>query len=496
MSRLAGAEVARDRYAVHSGGLAAFARLAWPHIDPAPLRWSWHHELICERLERVSRGETRRLLVMVPPGTTKTLLVSLLWPVWHSISEPSAKYIVGSYGSICLDAARQHRDLVCDPWFAARWPGLEVPYQSRAASYFRNAAGGYRFSTSVRGPLTGRHADIHIGDDLNKAQDAVGGAGYTETALDDAWLWWTQILPTRQVDPTRTRRVLIAQRLHERDVPGRWLDADPTLDVLCLPMRYSSAHPYVCEDDPRAEGELLWPEHISEDEVAALERVLGPVQSSAQLQQLPVPAGGAVFASEWIRHYHHAPQTGRTIQSWDMAFRGGTGADHVVGQVWRRSGETACILDAVRGQWDFPTTVDRLINLTLTWPDSAREVLIENKANGPAIEAELRRSYRERCKARGVADPPTLTIRLVEPQGGKLARAHAVTGIMSAGNVEFPQSAPWLAPLLAEVMRFSGRGAEQDDQVDAMTQALTYLYGSQQTRWAEAMERYRRQRVA
>jgi predicted phage terminase large subunit-like protein len=67
---------------------------------------------------------------------------------------------------------------------------------------------------------------------------------------------------------------------------------------------------------------------------------------------------------------------------------------------------------------------------------------------------------------------------------------------MSAGNVEFPESAPWLAPLLAEVMRFSGRGAEQDDQVDAMTQALTYLYGSQQTRWAEAMERYRRQRVA
>ena len=485
------------REAVHRGGLAAFAREAWSHIDPAPLRWSWHHDLICDRLERVSRGEVKRLIVSVPPGTTKTILASVLWPAWDWIGEPTRKWIAASYGEVSLDAARLHRDLVTSPWYRYRWPHVEIPYQQmRAASAFKNSLGGFRYSTSVGGPLTGRHANIQLADDLNKAQDALLGAAYTQTALDAAWEFWAKVLVTRQGDPVSTRRVLVAQRLHEKDVPGRWQADDDPVEVLCLPMRFVADHPQRCPDDPRSDGELLWPDHYPEATVAALERALGPQDASAQLQQLPQPLGGGVFQGSTLVYYDRAMPVGRTIQSWDLAFKGAPTSDHVAGEVWRFDGQRAQLLDVRRGRWDFVESVDALVDLTLTWPESSREVLVEDKANGPALEAELRRSYRERCERRGVADPPPLTIRLVNPQGGKLARAHAVTSLFASGCVELPRSAPWLASFQHELLRFAGRGAEQDDQVDAATQALTHLFGSAETRWADAMRRYRAGKAA
>ena len=481
-----------DRTLVTVGGLAEFVKLAWSQVDPAPLRWNWHHDVVCHHLEAVTRGEIRKLVIMVPPGTTKTLLSSVFWPAWEWTTKPESRWITASYGTIALHAARLHRELVRSPWYAERWPGTEIPYATvRAAGHFRTSAGGMRWTTTVGGALTSIHGGTLLADDLNKAQDAMGGAAYSLTALDGSWLFWSRVMPTRQTDPATTRRVLIGQRLHERDVPGRWIEEDPDVHVLCLPMRYSASHPHADPDDPRAEGELLWSDHIPEAEVAELEEVLGPLDASAQLQQLPIPAGGAVFNREWICHYDEPARAGRTVQSWDLAFKGAASSDHVVGQVWRRAGDEAELLDQVRGRWDFPATVDRLVDLTLSWPESARECLIEDKANGPAVEAELRRSFVERCKARGISHPPPLRIVLVNPAGGKLARAHAVTGLLAAGHVRFPRSASWLPELLHEVLRFTGRGAEQDDQVDAMTQALTHLFGSQKSRWLEAMERYR-----
>jgi len=503
------AELARiDRYDVRKGGLAVFAQLAWQHVDPAPLRWSWHHTVICDRLERVTRGEIRKLLIVVPPGTTKTILCSIMWPCWRWIEDPSDKLISVSYGDIVLDAARAHRDLFTGGWFQSRWPGATIPYQNtRAASLFKTTARGFRFSTSVGGPMTGRHGGTLLGDDLNKAQDAMGTAAYSMSALDASWQTWATVMPTRQVDPATTARVLIAQRLHPKDVPGRWIDSDPSVEVLCLPMRYSATHPHCCPPtvgapgdddyrpgDDRQPGELLWPEHYPEDTVTALEEVLGPAHAASQLGQLPAPEGGAVFQRDPFQMYRKLPPhwTGQHMQSWDLAIGDAPGSSYVAGQVWARSGDDVWMVDQVRARMDFTASCEALVDLVLKHPESAREVVIEKKANGEAVASHLRSAYRDICKARGVLDPPALNIILVTPRGSKLARAQGVTGIVSAGHVHLPEQAPWLGEYLRELLLFTGRGAEDDDQVDATTQALTYLFGSQQRRWQDAMERARR----
>ena len=41
-----------------------------------------HHRLLIEELEKVVRGETRRLMVNMPPGSAKSTYGSVLFPAW------------------------------------------------------------------------------------------------------------------------------------------------------------------------------------------------------------------------------------------------------------------------------------------------------------------------------------------------------------------------------------------------------------------------------
>jgi predicted phage terminase large subunit-like protein len=141
-----------------------------------------------------------------------------------------------------------------------------------------------------------------------------------------------------------------------------------------------------------------------------------------------------------------------------MTFKDSKNTDYVVGQVWGRVGADCYLLDQVRARMDFPTTVQAVRTLSARWPE-ARAKLIEDKANGPAVIATLRREIS------GLIP--------VEPQGGKAARVAAVSPVIEARNVWLPQEAPWVGDFVEECAAFpNGR---YDDQVDAMSQALLRL---------------------
>lgn len=91
------------------------------------------------------------------------------------------------------------------------------------------------------------------------------------------------------------------------------------------------------------------------------------------------------------------------------------------------------------------------------WPGCSAK-LIEDKANGSAVIAMLQYEI-----------PGILPIN---PEGGKVARAAAVSPLIEAGNIYLPhpQWQPWVQDFLDECASFPN-GAH-DDQVDAMTQML------------------------
>ena len=158
------------------------------------------------------------------------------------------------------------------------------------------------------------------------------------------------------------------------------------------------------------------------------------------------------------------------IQSWDCSFKDLETSDYVVGQVWGRRGSDYLLLDQVRDRMDCPTTVKAVRQLSMKWRGTFAK-LIEDKANGSAVIQMLAREI-----------PGILP---VNPEGGKVARASAVSPLIEAGNVYLPHPlfAPWVNDFIEECAAFPN-GAH-DDQVDAMTQALLrwHMVVPQQTVW-------------
>lgn len=145
------------------------------------------------------------------------------------------------------------------------------------------------------------------------------------------------------------------------------------------------------------------------------------------------------------------------IQSWDCAFKDLDTSDYVVGQVWGRARGSFLLLDQTRAKLDCPGTVDAVRKLSEKWRGALAK-LIEDKANGSAVIQMLSREL-----------PGILP---VNPEGGKIARASAVSPLIEAGNVYLPHPdfAPWVRDFIEECAAFPN-GAH-DNQVDAMTQAL------------------------
>jgi predicted phage terminase large subunit-like protein len=319
----------------------------------------------------------------------------------------------------------------------------------------------------------------------------MGNAAISLTALDASWEFWSQVLPTRQTDPRTTRRLLIGQRIHERDVPGRWIESDPDVQVVCLPLHYDPDHPYAHQHDPREPGELLWPERMPESEVEDLRRTLGPVHAEAQLEQRPVPVGGGVFKRDWVRFWTRLPERLEVVDSWDMTF-GATGqsSSWVVGQKWGRSGADRYLIDQTRGRVEYPAMRDMLRTFSAKKPVASVK-LVEDKAAGKPIVQDLR------GEIHGLIE-----VKVTGASGGKLARAQATTGQWEAGNVYLPHPTdamlpdgtlhpcPWVHDLIERLCTFRGVPGDVADEVDAMSQVLNRWesHGSYVDDWKKALK--------
>ncbi len=470
--------IALDRELVRRGGLRAFVKLAWPIIEPVPLSNNWHIGLVADVLQAAFDRQIRKFIVNEPPGMTKSRMVSTLYPAWCWAEDPTECFMYASFDQGLSDRdARDMRNIVASDWFQQRWPEARLPPLAvRQVRDFRNAKGGWRFSTSVGGKALGRHPHQRVIDDPIKPADTLGGSDTTRKALVACEQWYQSTISTRQADPATTIDGLIMQRLHDADLAGvlsaKWKD-DPAFCHLMLPMRFEAerafSFPPLGLKDPRTvEGELLHPARFPEEEVVKLENALGQF-ADAQLQQNPVAKEGGIFQRAWIKYWSPGgvvpgtvalPVLGTNMASWDCAFKGKESSDPSCGGVVRRAGGKFYLLDCEWGRWDFPELLEAVERLIARWPRVIHKV-VEGKANGPAVISSLQVKYP------GFEE--------VEPEGGKEARANSVAPLFKLGLVFLPHPSlfPWVDDAVKELTRFP-RGAH-DDFVDMLTQALLKL---------------------
>lgn len=422
---------------------------------------NWHLRALCDHLEAQSRGQLPRLVINVPPGTSKSTTVCVMWPAWEWTWQPGIQWQFGAYAdTLAVRDSLRCRGLFETEWYRDLFGDVWKPQRGRwLANWLQNDKGGIRQAISVGGSPTGFHAHRQIVDDPIKPDEA-----HSPTMLAHCQRWWFETMASR-VLPGKNTRTIIMQRLHDRDLAG--LAAEQGYAVLAIPMRYYAAARKdptpIGWSDPRAlEGELLCAARWDDAEVDRRKLEFGPDGWAAQDQQDPVPAGGAIYRDEWMSNYYRERPTldgAIVVISFDCAFKEHETASYVAGQVWAFKPPNFWLLDEVREHLDFIGTLAAVRTLHARYPE-ATAVLVEDKANGPAVIAMLRKEI-----------PGIIA---VEPQGSKVARAYATQPVFAGGNVWLPDPsiAPWILDWVIEHKRFP-RGIA-NDRVDAQTQAIRW----------------------
>lgn len=443
---------------------ATFARRAWKEIEPKQLQWNWHHSLIAEHLELAYQKEIRRLIITVPPRNLKSRIVSVLFPAWCWARDPSLSFVLTSYSdSLSEELSVLRRNLMQSRWFQESFPDRVqfAPDQNRREQY-ANLRGGMMIASSTEGTVTGKGGDFLICDDLLSPQQS-----YSDLARENANRFFDSTMRSRLNEPERGVVIIIAQRLHERDLPGHLEEREPGEWVrLNLPME--------CEQDEqiffpvsrktmeRKAGDLLHPARFPKSWCEKTKATVGTYIWSAQYEQRPGALGGAVFKSKWFEQYDVPPERGRVIVSIDTAFSIRKGADFSVASVWRAHEGRYFLLFTWRERCEYPQLKKTVEGLYESWhPDT---VLIEERGSGQSLLQSLKQET-------------SLPVVGFKVDTDKVSRAHSVTALFETGRVLFPKSASWLSTFLHELEMFPS-GAH-DDQVDALTMALTYLRGQE-----------------
>ncbi|HAT64439.1 MAG TPA: terminase, partial [Flavobacteriaceae bacterium] len=158
-----------------------FFKQAWHIVEPSvPLSTNWHHKYLCDILQEEAkriteqRPKTRDIVVNVPFRSTKSLLLTVLFPVWCWINNPKLRFITASYSAdLSLEHATRSRDVILSKWFPSRWGNIfHIKKDQNLKARYENNWLGARRATSVGGTVTGQGGDFLIVDDPVSPQHA------------------------------------------------------------------------------------------------------------------------------------------------------------------------------------------------------------------------------------------------------------------------------------------------------------------------------------
>lgn len=470
------AEADLEQEAATTGArLSTFIRAAWHVLEPtAALKWGWALDAMCDHLEAISDGRLKKLLETVPPGMMKSLLL-VFWTAyeWGPLKKPGLTYLRASHSAAIAsrDVVKTGR-LVASDWYQQRWPHVSLIRQSDD-KIETSALGGVEATSAAS--MTGKRADRVILDDPISVEDADSTA-----VIERVERRIKETLPTRLNDPLESAVIMIMQRVNERDPAGIVLDGKFGYEHLCLPMEFESDRR--CETsigfvDPRHfDGELLFEERFPRDVVESLKSQMTAYAYAGQMQQRPVPRGGAIFREAWLVNYDELPQLRYRMIWADTAQKAGEENDYSVFQCWGSGADGyAYLIDQTRGKWEAPELRRRARAfwkkhaVAMPAPMGAlRAMKVEDKVSGTGLIQDLRRGD----EAQG--EPPIPVVGIPRPsEKSKITRAYDVELHFESGLVRVPMSAPWFPAWKAEMLAFP-KGAH-DDQVDATMDAVTEI---------------------
>jgi len=422
-----------------------FVKHVWPSFIAGD-----HHKIFGDKLERVARGELKRLIVNMPPRHTKSEFASYLFPAWVMGQKPQTKIIQATHtAELAVGFGRKVKNLLDSDIYRDVFPDIQLARDAKASGRWSTDMGGEYYAVGVGGALAGRGADLCIIDDPVSEQDALSPA-----ALDNIYEWYTSG-PRQRLQPGGAIIIVMT----------RWSIRDLTAKVLQKQAEGGADQWEVVEFPaifPETDN-VLWPEFWSREELDGVRASIPVAKWNAQYLQNPTAEEGAIIKREWWNVWDHddPPVVDYIIQSYDTAFTKSERADYSAITTWGvfhpDEGDEAAIilLDAEKGRWEFPELKDAAMRLYEEFePDM---VLIEQKASGTPLTQDLRKMG--------------IPVSGFTPGRGadKFSRMNACSPVFESGMVYAPDTR-WAEEVIEECASFPN--GEHDDLADSMTQAI------------------------
>ena len=475
---------------LNNRSLLNFIKCFWSEINNSEFIPNWHINVLCHELEdiarRVAKNEPKKndLIINIPPGSTKTMTCTIMFPVWCWTQWYWMRFITGSYSKdLALESSELSRDLIRSKKFKLVYPELDIKEDKDTKSNYKivkrefvkaNSTtpnlfqGGNRYSTSVGGTLTGFHGHILIWDDPINPKQAI-----SDSERETANQWIDQTASTRKVDKAVSTTIVVMQRLHQNDVSGHLLSKQKeNIKHICLPGEIfnfaDKVHPpelinnYV--------GGVLDTNRLNTSILKDLEADLGQYGYAGQIGQDPTPPKGGMFKVDLITVVQNLPPENMIsgkVRYWDKAgtkeqFDGKTQGAYTVGVLMYKTKDGKFIIvDIKRGRWSA----------------DEREKIIKATAQADGYEVRI---YHEQEPGSGGKESAEQTIKNLvgfasyadRPKGDKIFRADPYSVQVNNGNVQI-LAAEWNA-LYLEEHRYFPFGTYKD-QVDASAGAFSKL---------------------
>lgn len=480
---------------------AEFVKAAWILVEPeTPLLWNWHVDTICEYLQATYDRRIKRLIINVPPGSLKSILVSVLFPAWVWTKDSAERFlgITNEEGLATRDAVRS-KNVVMSEWYQKNWP-IELKRDVNQKTLYENEDTGFRQAIGITANITGKRGTFQLIDDPHDAtgaQSDLKRQGVIDT--------YDQKLSTRLNNQETDRIILIMQRLHHLDLTGHMLKKKNTQWVhLVIPMEFDPAiatfdpvkdlgallpeaearKKYARLADPRKKkGELFFKELFSANTVKVLKEDMGEFISAGQLQQQPSPKGGGILKSKWfnlwedfkkiklpnneiVKKKNPFPVCSHIFFSYDTAYSEEDLKNNSYSAVsqWgvffnhKTQKDNILLLSTWAGQVDYPVLRKKAMMFENKFHPDCH--LIEKKASGQSLVQDLR--------AAGIP------FRTYNPDRDKVARAYSIQSMLERGMVWIPDR-QWAHKFVGYLATFPTGEPISNDYTDTFTQAMIYL---------------------
>lgn len=437
----------------------------WEEVSPEVFVDNWHVKVLCDELQRMGERIKNRqpkeydLIINIPPASSKSTIVTILYPCWLWTIDPTIKILSGSYGqSLALDHAVKSRNVISSPKFKQFFPDVVLQADSNNKASYENTEMGVRAATSVGSGIIGRHYHLHLVDDPLQANPS-------EIDIETANEWISTRLSTRKIDKEITPLILIMQRVHQKDCSAMLLSKNSRIKHINLPAELSPSTTVEYQrfyDNGLFDGKRLNRTVLNQSKIE-----LGTKQYSSQYLQSPVPEEGNILKKDWftVKTYLTDEEREKLNKiTWhlfiDSAYTDKTTNDASAILVAGVDGNLLIVRDVYQVWLEYPALLEKIKSIAQVYGGSNSKIYIEPKASGKSI-------------AQGLKNLTRLNVIELDPtRDSKLTRVNACSPVIESKRVIIVDG-HWNKGFIEECTAFPN--GIHDDMLDTLVYSINRL---------------------